>query len=559
MPSRNDPCPCGSGRKFKQCCLKKSGGAQKPTAATPRRTASGPAWRQELQAAQAAQAAGRLNEAVVAFQRVLVSRPNQLEARFGLGQVLGMLGEYDGALEHIQAAVTIEPRSVPCRLLMASIAHMAGKTDLALEQSQAAIRLDPDNATALATLAACHERKNELDEGLAVVERALRVTPRDAGSRIMRATFLRRKGDAAAAATELEDLLKTPALPRVNRQHAVHELGFAYEKMKRYDDAFDCFGESGRLLEQDPVARRLSREFWLDRIRQYREGLTPELLGRFTAADLDDGLPAPGFLCGFSRSGTTLTEQVLATHPGVETSGEKPLIRNVRRHLRDVMFKGEPDDVPAFMERLTREQVLELRRLFWSEARRYTGKSLEGVTFVHKQPLNIIDIGLISFIFPEGRGLVALRDPRDVCLSCFQQNFELNAANIQFLSLESTVTFYTAAMEFWLWLRPCLPMATIHVRYEDTVTDLATQARRVLEHLGVPWDPAVLDFHENRSYVSSASYAAVVEPINRKAVGRWGNYRTHFEPHLAALAPYADAYGYGREPGDEIRPELGFE
>ena len=142
--------------------------------------------------------------------------------------------------------------------------------------------------------------------------------------------------------------------------------------------------------------------------------------------------------------------------------------------------------------------------------------------------------------------LIALRDPRDVVLSCFMQALPLNTNSVWYLSLDRAAARYEADLGAWLRLRELLPSPWLEVRYEDTVRQLEREARRALEFLGLPWDDAVLGYRDRMTTkaVASPTYEAVAQPLYTRAIGRWKNYEKHFGPALARLAPLAKAFGY---------------
>ena len=207
---------------------------------------------------------------------------------------------------------------------------------------------------------------------------------------------------------------------------------------------------------------------------------------------------------------------------------------------------GDLGDVPRHLDRLTGADVADLRQLYWTRAEAVVGEPLGEKVFVDKLPLHIVDLGLINVIFPDAKILVALRDPRDVCLSCLMQWFRLNIAMVHFLSLADTAAFYADVMGFWQAIRGRLTLRSMEVRYEDTVTDLPGQARRILDLLGVDWNDSVLSFHEQAAgrSIFTPSYTTVTEKVHTRAIGRWRNYERHFEPVREILAPYVAAFGY---------------
>lgn len=143
-------------------------------------------------------------------------------------------------------------------------------------------------------------------------------------------------------------------------------------------------------------------------------------------------------------------------------------------------------------------------------------------------------------IFPEAKVIVALRDPRDSCLSCFMQDFKLNSALIHFLALNQTVNFYTQVMGAWLHFREIMSLSHLEVRYEDTVQNLEFEAKRLIDYLGLEWEPGILQFHQRAKerVIATPSYVAVTEPVHTRAIGRWQNYYTQFAGLLPQLEPF---------------------
>ncbi len=166
---------------------------------------------------------------------------------------------------------------------------------------------------------------------------------------------------------------------------------------------------------------------------------------------------------------------------------------------------------------------------------------------IDKNPSLTVFVPAFIRIFPEAKFLVAIRDPRDVCLSCFMQPlFPTGPLSSTYPSFEATVARYAAVMGFWQAMKPLIPNPWLEVRYEDLVDDLGSVARRTLEFLGVPWDESVLNFQQKawNKLVRSPTYADVRKPVSKSAVGRWRNYQRYLEPHLAKLAPFVKAFNY---------------
>jgi tetratricopeptide (TPR) repeat protein len=377
-----------------------------------------------------------------------------------------------------------------------------------------------------------------------VAERALRIDPEHEEATLVLAILRRRRGELDEAREILEKLLERPGLRVDLRQRALHQLGLVLDRLGRYEEAYEALAEHGRLTLAQPVAKRLDPSVFPRRIEGYREALG-DLPWSTWRGGQEGGRPAPVFLVGFPRSGTTMTEQVLAAHPAVESSDEKPMIPGVLKKLVE-LEPGLEMPVPRLLRMLDESQRQTLREEYWSQVSSLVGEPTAGCTFVDKLPLNLIDVPLINAIFPDARIILALRDPRDVCLSCFIQSFRLNHAMVHLLSLDSTVALYEQVMQLWLAMRDHMTLPVLEVRYEDTVRELETQARRLLEFLDVPWDEGVLEFHEaaRERLISTPSAAAVTEPVHTRAISRWRNYAAAFEPHLPRLEPFVQVFGY---------------
>jgi hypothetical protein len=203
-------------------------------------------------------------------------------------------------------------------------------------------------------------------------------------------------------------------------------------------------------------------------------------------------------------------------------------------------------DIGGKLERLGIEEMAHLRRYYWRRVEEEHGSEALSRTFVDKNALNGIDAGLINVVFPDAKIIFAVRDPRDVVLSCFMQSFGLSPVTVQLLSWEGTARFYAEVMAFWLAIRERLSIPYLELRYEDAVADFESQFRRLFDFLGLEWQPEVSRFHEKSrgKYISTPSFADVTKPLYPSAIGRWTNYRAHFAPLRDLLEPLVARLGY---------------
>jgi tetratricopeptide (TPR) repeat protein len=527
---RNDPCPCGSGRKYKKCCMR-SGGPPGPAGSAP--TA--------LDAAKAHHAARRLDDAARGYEAILEREGDVFEALLGLGQIRLHAGEFAGAAALFERAVRAEPKQTDGYRNLAAERQQSGRVDEAIALLEEAMALDPADARSMYLAAICHQQMSRLEEAIELAERALGLDPGNADFETALARMERRAGALEQARTRLNSLtLRLPPSDPDRTSRAWTELGFVRQALGDHDAAFDAFRRAGEAQAATPEARAYDRTSLGPWMEASRAVFTAERLAALPVEE-DEG-PRLVFLVGFPRSGTTMLEQVLAAHPDVETTDEQPFLQEERKRLAG----GTPVGLETVVDGLGPGERAAARTAYRQAVAAWNPAAADGRVLVDKLPLNIVEVGWINLLFPTARILLALRDPRDVCLSCFMQRFGLNAAMVNFLFWERTAAFYGEVMSFWRDMEPRLTVDVLPVRYEETVTDLEGQARRLLDFIGVEWVDDVLRFHEHarEREISTPSFTAVREQVHTRAIGRWHKYARHYEPIMEHLAPYIEAFGY---------------
>ena len=484
----------------------------------------------------------RLAEAVAAYDRALEVRPEYAEAWCNRGRTLHLLEDAPAAVESLRRALRLRPDWPKALRYLGDALVQQGQRDEAEQCYRRALALDPADGETHAALAALLERANRLEEGLAAARQALRLNSGDVRAAVTAARAERRLGRAEAALRRLEELDARADLE--SRAYAAFERGQCLDRLGQYGRAHQAFAEGNALLADTPAARGIDRRLFPGLIERLALRFTPAWVGSWTPAPTPTcGRPVPVFLIGFPRSGTTLLDQILDSHPMLSTMEEKDALDQVRRKIEQ-RNGGYPDALAS----LDHEAIQALRGAYYDEVDRRLG-DLARRTPVDKMPLNTIDAGLIYRLFPQARILLALRHPCDVVLSGFMQAMKPNAAMVLFDSLASTARFYAQVMGLWLRYREVLPLSVRTVRYEDLVADLPGETRRILEFFWLPWDDAVLGYaeHAKQRAIATPSYHQVVQPIYRRSVGRWRNYADAFTDVLPILQPFIEAFGYAGE------------
>lgn len=392
-------------------------------------------------------------------------------------------------------------------------------------------------------LAALMERINRLDEAESLLARAA-ISPVDAREeQVVRATLASRRGRFEEAIPLYLAALESGRMD-ITSADALFALAKAYEGVGDTELAMQTLQKAHEL--QVVHAGRLVPKLLApdsNPLNIVNFPVTPEAYQRWKA---DPAAPSaensPIFIVGFPRSGTTLLEQMLDAHPGLRSMDERAFLQNVITRMQEKRDLLYPDD----LDKLEPSELEELRKVYW--------QCVDGVLdlepgdrLVDKNPLNVLRLPIIHRIFPNARIILALRHPCDVLLSNYMQCFYAPAYQILCSSFERLARGYSMAMDFWTAHAGLFDAAILELRYEDLIDDPDTQIGRIVAHLGLSDANALHGFREHaraKGFIATPSYSQVVEPLTRKAVGRWQRYREYLAPVLPQLETAMNRWGY---------------
>lgn len=443
------------------------------------------------------------------------------------------------AIESLEAAVAVEPESAALHFSRARGYEIAGELNSAKRSYEEAVKLQPRNAMALGRLAYNAARLGAWDDARKYAKRALVVEPRQPLSRLAVAMADVEQG-VETAERQLTDLLADEHVPGGELYVALGLMGNLRDRQNRVAEAFVEYGRAKDVLARLHAPRLRAPGQTMHQLvlalTAYYETASP--LPPAPAHAKPDGKPHI-FLMGFPRSGTTLLEQVLASHADVTALGEKEtLIDSIQA------FLTRPADFPRLAE--AGPEILErYRELYWKETVKY-GAEPDGKALVDKNPIGAIRLPLIARLFPSAKILFALRDPRDVVLSCYRNQFEMNSVSREFLTLAGTARFYDAVMRLSDVYRAKLTLDIFDLRLEDLIDDFDAKIREVCEFAGLPWDAGMRDFAgvARARGVATPSAKQVVREINASGVGQWRRYARELAPVLPILQPWVSRFGY---------------
>ncbi len=484
--------------------------------------------------------AGRFGEALADLRRAHFLAPRDFAILNACGLCLARMDQPQEALRCFDQVLEIQPKFGPAWFNRGAALERLGETAEADRSYARATDLNPESAQGWANQAFLAARRGDREGARAHATRALALQERLPTAELALAAV----DEPAAAEVRLRALLDQ-TLTVYDRGLALGQLGDCLDAQDRCAEAFAAYDQSNRLFRaefadrfegpgQATAADTLRwLETWAQKLDPARWPRSPAISAKATEAR--DHV----FLLGFPRSGTTLIENVLAGHPAVATLEERNTLDGaVREFLRD----------PAAIQRLEQASQWSLqpyRDDYWTRVKNH-GVEAAGKVFIDKNPFNTLKLPLIQRLFPDAKIIFALRDPRDVVLSCFRRRFNLNASTYEFLDLKRAAANYDQTLRFADLTRAKLGLGDFPLVYERLVEDFAAQAQAVFAFLGLEAPADALHFGDRarRGEVASASSAQIARGLFTEGAGQWRRYRAELAPVLETLAPWVERFGY---------------
>lgn len=469
------------------------------------------------------------------FTNALALAPEHPDALNNMAQALRRLGRFDQARPLLERLAALKPRSGSVRYALADTLYKCNDLAAAIYNYQAAVRLDPADRRSRTGLGDAYESAGRFKEARMQYLSALR---REPDSVVALAKLLQlREGDVdpqwLARAVRLADSDDVPEEGKIRLNVA---LAYHFDREQSYDEAF-------RRLKAGYDVKAQREPFDSDGYTRAVDHLIETLTEKFYASARNSGERSerPVFIVGMPRSGTTLTEQILASHSKVAAGGEISKLLKVSYRIGELSSSGEPYprgllsvDVPT-LQQMAREYLEHLDTI---------SATAERVT--DKLPFNFMHLGVIALMFPNAKIVHCRRQALDNCLSCYFTSF---AQQIRFANrLETLGRYYVDYYRLMQHWHRVLPVEIFDLQYEDLVDDTESRVRAMLEYCNLDFEPACLEFDRTERGVRTPSRWQVRQPIYRRSVERWRHYERHLEPLKKQLAPIL-----GESPGSEPR------
>lgn len=494
---------------------------------------------------------GRYRDALAVFQRILQTSPDHVEANFRAGELYQLCGQTQLALEHLRRAVSADPSYYEALVQYAFLLHVCGELEEAVNVYQRIIAIKPKLAAHHNELGKVWRDLGQFDQAVSSALRALELKPGYAEAfsnlahaymgtgKIAEAVTAYRQAIAAdpdfarayyglAYATRyrehnsdvelMEQQLIRTTEQSEDRMHIAFGLGKVYEDLGRYDDSFASYAEANRIMRDSYQYSIRQQAEWM---QLHKSSFDRSFIDSLEGQGLDDDCPI--FILGMPRSGTTLIEQILASHSQVFGAGEVDYLKLVAEGAQALTAKPFPHGVGA----LKPTQWSSLAQVYVDRLRRGAGNGERRVT--DKQLYNIHCVGMIRAILPKAKIIHCVRDPMDNCLSIYTHLFTAAygyASDLQ--ELGEYYCLYQDLMQYWHEL---MPGDLLKVSYEELVADPDAQIRQLLDFCELPFEEQCLAFHRTQRAVNTPSAVQVRQPIYKQSIQRW----RHFEAHLSPL------------------------
>ncbi len=466
-------------------------------------------------------------DAEVLLDKLLAKAPNYNSARYDLILTLVDLHKHQRAREESERLMAAEPRNPGVRVTHAGILMALGDVNGSIERYQALLQQMPRDSELHQSLGHAYKTNGESAKAIESYRRAVEVRP-DFGEAYWSLANLKTYRFTDAELERMRHYEAQPYLQQADRYHLCFALGKALEDRGDYAESFTYYDRGNALKKEGSLYRAAAQE---RAVNKQMELCTPEFFAERRGWGCPDASPI--FVLGLPRAGSTLLEQILASHSQVEGTME---LANIPRLVGSLGSGDKFGDThyPGVLPQLTAEQCREFGEAYIRDTRVYrTGKPF----FIDKMPNNFRNIALIQLILPNAKIIDARRDAMDCCFSNFKQlyaNGHPFAYNLD--DIGRYYRSYVSLMDHW---DQVLPGRVLCMRHEDVLADLEGSVKRILEYCGLPFEPGCVEFHRTERRVHTASAEQVRRPINRDGVDQWRPYEPWLGPLKDALGPLA--------------------
>ncbi len=498
-------------------------------------------------------------EALEAFESLLKINAKNEDALLNAGLACHALGGFDEAIAYYDKCISINPKLALAYSYKGILLNELQRTEQSLTLLEQAIALDPNDINAWCELGNVHEKLNDLAAAAKANSKALAIDPYYPIALVDAARIAKRNKDINAAMGYL-NTVNVNQLPYRSALEYSFEHADVLDKAGQYQHAFEAFQQANKLASQSPRYQQVDQTALAQNLKNIsvglakqvvpapeKKGLLAKLFGNNKTQPIEMK-PELGsklcFLIGFPRSGTTLLDTMISASDSVMAIEEKATIEKVITSLKD---QGVDYWDESARQEVNWESMRELYFATVSEQLKLARNELDEKVIVDKLPFRFIDAFFIKLLFPHAKFLFVQRQPADVILSNFMQNFVPNETFVHFHSLESSVDVYDKSMQLWYQIQPHLGQSLLQISYENLITQGQQTLQTICDFLSIEYSPNMLDTKSRlatRDRISTNSYAQVSQDLYTASLSRWQHYEDAFQSHLTTLMRHQEKLGY---------------
>jgi tetratricopeptide (TPR) repeat protein len=474
---------------------------------------------------------GQNERAISYFKQALDIDANNIIALTGLGALLlTHQFNFSGAIEKLNRAIELKPSHHPAHMYLAiALANQDKKQD-SFKHGKKALKLAPKNTNYLLTLANLYLQSGDQKTSTQLLEKALSIDPTNGNAYLMLSRTRKFSNSDKSLLNKMERMLEH-SMPPSSRDCIQFSLGKIYDDLGEWESAFDHYRQGNQLIHVIYDEQQHKKE-----VSSLVKFFDAELFRKFEGWGHPSSSPV--FIVGMPRSGSTLIDQMLSSHPDVFSLGEHIGLWDQIRSL--CKSSGKTGTFPECLAQTTQDELYTTANLHLEEIRKLSPENT--LRIVNKQLSNYLKLGAIALLFPKCKIIHIQRNPLDTCLSNYFQRFEypdtiswaFDLKNIGF-----AYTQYHRCMQHW---KAHLPVPIFNINYEDLVTNTEENAKNLIDFCGLDWDPQVLEFYTQQRSVRTASVTQVRQPVHNKSVSRWEHYADHLQPLVTSLGSTVEDY-----------------
>ena len=482
----------------------------------------------------------QIEKAEKCFNKAIEINPKHIDPYNNLGIIYKELDQIEKAEKFFNKSLEINSKYTPTYINLGNLFKSLGQFEKSEKFYKDAVDINPNYFEAYNNLMDLFERTNQNEKLQKTINDAENQFKNNLVVKFFYGKYLHKIQKFFKAIEILENIqFNKNELNRERSRFLI--LAKCYDQVKNIEKSFHYFKKTNEI---DSILKNkdINKNNTLKIIETRSNFLKQIVNTKWTKLKTESFKESPIFLIGFPRSGTTLLDTVLRSHPSIEVIEEKPLVGNLIGLINKITNNNLED-----LKNIEEIKINELRKNYFSYLDKYISHKDNSKKYIDKMPLNIIHVAEIIRIFPDAKFIVSLRHPCDCVMSCFMQSFKLNDAMSNFLDLEDAANLYNHVMSLWIQYTTLFSFNYHIVKYENIVSNFDKTVEKILNFLELPWSDNVLKFYktaEKRNLISTPSYDQVNKPIYSKSIGRWKKYEKKISKIIPILEPWIKEFNY---------------